>query len=54
MMSGKTENGKMDHAVARLAAYALETGLIEKSESVWAVNTILPLIVGSLVAYKRK
>ena len=30
-----------DQAVARLTAYALEKGLIEKSESVWAVNTIL-------------
>ena len=31
----------IDAAVSKLAAYALRTGLIEESESLWAVNTIL-------------
>ena len=31
----------IDEAVSKLAAYALRTGLIDESECVWAVNTIL-------------
>ena len=31
----------IDNAVSKLAAYALRTGLIEESEYIWAVNTIL-------------
>ena len=31
----------IDHAVSKLAVYALRTGLIEDSEFTWAVNTIL-------------
>ena len=30
-----------DAAIARLVAYAQRTGLIEESERVWAVNTLL-------------
>ena len=31
----------IDQAVSKLAAYALQTGLIQKNEYTWAVNTIL-------------
>ena len=31
----------VNEAVSKLAAYALQTGLIEESEYIWAVNTIL-------------
>lgn len=31
----------IDAAVSKLAVYALRTGLIEESEYLWAVNTIL-------------
>ena len=31
----------VNEAVSKLASYALRTGLIEESEYIWAVNTIL-------------
>ena len=31
----------IDQAVSKLAAYALQTGLIQESEYIWAINTIL-------------
>ena len=34
----------IDNAVSKLAAYALQTGLIEENESIWAVNTILDVL----------
>ena len=34
----------IDHAVSKLAAYALRTGLIEECERVWAINTILDVL----------
>ncbi|MCI8869495.1 MAG: UDP-glucose--hexose-1-phosphate uridylyltransferase [Lawsonibacter sp.] len=34
----------IDHAVSKLAVYALRTGLIEDSEFTWAVNTILDVL----------
>ncbi len=34
----------MDHAVSKLVDYALQTGLIEENERVWAVNTILDVL----------
>lgn len=34
----------IDAAVSKLATYALRTGLIEKSEYLWAVNTILDVL----------
>lgn len=34
----------MDEAVSKLAAYALRTGLIDESEYIWAVNTILDVL----------
>ncbi len=34
----------MDAAVSKLATYALRTGLIEESEYVWAINTILDVL----------
>ena len=34
----------IDQAVSKLAAYALQTGLIQKNEYTWAVNTILDVL----------
>ncbi len=34
----------IDNAVSKLAAYALQTGLIEENEYIWAVNTILDVL----------
>ena len=34
----------IDHAVSKLAAYALRTGLIEECEYIWAINTILDVL----------
>ncbi len=34
----------IDNAVSKLATYALQTGLIEENESIWAVNTILDVL----------
>lgn len=34
----------MDEAVSKLATYALRTGLIDGSEYIWAVNTILDVL----------
>ena len=34
----------IDAAVSKLATYALRTGLIEKNEYIWAVNTILDVL----------
>ena len=34
----------VNETVSRLAAYALQTGLIEESEYIWAINTILDVL----------
>ena len=34
----------IDHAISKLVQYALDTGLIEKSEYAWAVNAILEVL----------
>ena len=34
----------IDHAVSKLAAYALRTGLIAECEHIWAINTILDVL----------
>ena len=34
----------VNEAVSKLASYALRTGLIEESEYIWAVNTILDVL----------
>ena len=34
----------IDHAISKLVQYALDTGLIEKSECAWAVNAILEVL----------
>ena len=34
----------IDAAISQLATYALRTGLIDESESVWAVNAILEVL----------
>ena len=34
----------IDIAVAKLADYAVSTGLIEECERIWAVNTILDVL----------
>lgn len=31
----------VNEAISRLVAYAMRTGLIEKNEKTWAINTIL-------------
>ena len=34
----------VNEAVSKLASYALRTGLIEESEYIWAINTILDIL----------
>ena len=36
----------VNEAVSKLAAYALQTGLIEENEYTWAVNSILDTQIG--------
>ena len=43
-MELKPEQTRIDAAVSKLAAYALRTGLIEKCEYRWAVNSILDVL----------
>lgn len=34
----------VDTAISKLISYALRTGLIEESERIWAVNTVLDVL----------
>ncbi|MGN0994198.1 MAG: UDP-glucose--hexose-1-phosphate uridylyltransferase [Butyricicoccus sp.] len=43
-MEQNKQSNPIDEAVAKLAAYALRTGLIEENEYRWAVNTILAVL----------